>query len=92
MGRYLICSFLRTFVAAIGTCFVADDADGRAKGKTYLIAAGVLLIFGTGTIKGFATTLMISIIASYFTAVVVTRRLLILICKLGIYNRSAYTR
>ena len=59
---------------------------------TTLIAAVVLMIFGTGTIKGFATTLMISIIASYFTAVVVTRGLLILICKLGINNRSAYTR
>ena len=59
---------------------------------TTLIAAVVLMIFGTGTIKGFATTLMISIVASYFTAVVVTRGLLILICKLGINNRKLYTR
>ena len=59
---------------------------------TTLIAAVVLMIFGTGTIKGFATTLMISIIASYFTAVLITRGLLILICKLGVNNRKAYTR
>ncbi len=59
---------------------------------TTLIAAVVLMIFGTGTIKGFATTLMISIIASYFTAVLVTRGLLILICKLGVTNRKLYTR
>ena len=59
---------------------------------TTLIAAVVLLIFGTGTIKGFATTLMISIIASYFTAVLITHGLLILICKLGVNNRKLYTR
>ena len=59
---------------------------------TTLIAAVVLLIFGTGTIKGFATTLLISVLASLFTAVVVTRWLLILICKLDIRKRSAYTR
>lgn len=59
---------------------------------TTLIAAVVLMIFGTGTIKGFATTLMISIIASYFTAVLITRGLLILICKLGVTNRKLYTR
>ena len=59
---------------------------------TTLIAAVVLLIFGTGTIKGFATTLLISVLASLFTAVVVTRWLLKLICKLDIRSHSAYTR
>lgn len=59
---------------------------------TTLIAAAVLLIFGTGTIKGFATTLMISVLASLFTAVVVTRWLLTLICRLGVTNKAAYTR
>ena len=59
---------------------------------TTLIAAVVLMIFGTGTIKGFALTLTISVVVSLFTAVVVTRSLLILICKLGVNNRSAYTR
>ncbi len=59
---------------------------------TTLIAAVVLLIFGTGTIKGFATTLMISVLVSLFTAVVVTRWLLLLICRLDIRKNSAYTR
>lgn len=40
---------------------------------TTLIAAFVLLQFGTGPIKGFAITLSIGIIASLFTAIVVTR-------------------
>ena len=33
----------------------------------------VLFQFGTGPIKGFATTLMIGIVANIFTAVFVTR-------------------
>jgi protein-export membrane protein SecD len=40
---------------------------------TTLIAALVLLQFGTGPIKGFAVTLSIGIAASMFTAIVVTR-------------------
>ncbi len=59
---------------------------------TTLIAAVVLLIFGTGTIKGFATTLLISVLASLFTAVVVTRSLLKNICNLGVTDMRAYTR
>lgn len=59
---------------------------------TTLIAAAVLLGLGTGTIKGFATTLLISVIASLFTAVVVTRWLLNLICALNIQAHAAYSR
>ena len=59
---------------------------------TTLIAAVVLLIFGTGTIKGFAITLLISVLASLFTAVIVTRSLLLVICKLGVTSKRAYTR
>lgn len=59
---------------------------------TTLIAAVVLMLFGTGTIKGFAITLTISVVVSLFTAVVVTRSLLMAICKLGIRNSKAYTR
>ena len=40
---------------------------------TTFIAGVVLYTFGSGPIKGFATTLMIGIIASLFTAIVVTR-------------------
>lgn len=59
---------------------------------TTLIAAVCLLLFGTGTIKGFAITLIISVIASLFTAVFVTRSLLKAICGLGVKNLRAYTR
>jgi preprotein translocase subunit SecD len=40
---------------------------------TTLIAAIVLLAFGTGPIKGFAITLMIGILTSMFTAIIGTR-------------------
>ncbi len=43
---------------------------------TTLIAALVLLMFGTGTIQGFARTLFLSVATSMLTAVVVTRFLL----------------
>lgn len=43
---------------------------------TTLIASFVLIIAGTGTVKGFAWTLAIGIILSMFTAMVVTRFLL----------------
>ena len=42
---------------------------------TTLFGAFALLAFGTGPIKGFAVTLTIGILASMFTAIVVTRLL-----------------
>ncbi|MCE5342327.1 MAG: protein translocase subunit SecD [Eubacteriales bacterium] len=43
---------------------------------TTMIAAVVLLFFGTGSVQGFATTLLLSVLASMFTAIVITRFLL----------------
>jgi len=40
---------------------------------TSVITAAILIIFGTGAIQGFATTLIIGIIASFITAVFITR-------------------
>ena len=40
---------------------------------TSVITAIILMVYGTGLIKGFATTLLISIICSFFTAVFVSR-------------------
>jgi len=40
---------------------------------TTLIAAAILLWFGTGPIQGFAVTLSIGILSSMFTALVLTR-------------------
>ncbi len=51
---------------------------------TTLIAAAILLWFGTGPIQGFAVTLSIGILSSMFTALVLTR----VIMEAATYNRS----
>ncbi|MGV8994343.1 MAG: protein translocase subunit SecDF [Flavobacterium sp.] len=43
---------------------------------THILTGAVLLIFGTGPIKGFATTLLIGIATSLFTSIFITRILL----------------
>ena len=45
---------------------------------TTLIAAALLFVFGSGPIKGFAVTLGIGIITSMFTAIMMTRLLVVL--------------
>ncbi len=51
---------------------------------TTLIAALVLGIFGTGTIKGFAITLAIGVVLSVFTALAVSQSLLTALVNLGV--------
>ncbi len=53
---------------------------------TTLIASVVLIIAGTGTVKGFAWTLAIGIVLSMFTAMVITRLLLNGAIALGLDN------
>jgi len=55
---------------------------------TTLIAAFMLFQFGTGPIRGFAVTLTIGLIASMFTAIVVTRVIFDLLLKLGWIKNS----
>ena len=50
---------------------------------TTLIAAGVLYFKGSGTVKGFAQTLAIGIVLSMFTALVITKTILIAFYALG---------
>ena len=57
---------------------------------TTLIAAAVLYIRGSGTVKGFATTLAIGIIISLITALFVTRGLLTAFFALGATNPKLY--
>lgn len=53
---------------------------------TTLIASIVLIIAGTGTVKGFAWTLAIGIVLSMFTAMVITRLLLNGFIAMGLDN------
>lgn len=57
---------------------------------TTLIAAGVLYVLGSGSIKGFATTLFWGVIISFFTAMFLTRMLLNLGIGMGLSNPSLY--
>lgn len=57
---------------------------------TTLIAAFVLYLKGSGTVKGFAQTLAIGIILSMFTAIFVTRWLLNAFCAMGLDNTKLY--
>lgn len=66
---------------------VSAIVDGNV---TTLIAAVVLWLFGSGTIRGFAQTLAIGIVLSMFTALVVTRILLQQIVELGAQNKALF--
>ncbi len=57
---------------------------------TTVIAAAVLWYFGTGTVQGFAITLFIGIVVSMFTALVVTRTMMLAAAKAGIRNSKLY--
>lgn len=57
---------------------------------TTLIAAAVLWIMASGSVKGFAQTLALGIILSMFTALVITRLLLNAFVNLGATNPKLY--
>lgn len=57
---------------------------------TTLIAAVVLFFLGSGTVKGFATTLMLGILISMFTALFVTRLIVNAMVQAGVHNPKLY--
>ena len=57
---------------------------------TTLIAAAVLFFLGSGTVKGFATTLMIGIVISMFTALFITRVIVNGLMYAGVQNPKYY--
>ena len=57
---------------------------------TSIITGVILLFFGTGPIKGFATTLIIGIICSFFTAVYLTRIIFILCAKTKAFSKLTF--
>ena len=58
---------------------------------TTLIASIVLLYFGTGSIQGFAKTLLLGVVTSMFTAIVVTRFLMKNIVALNNWDVKLFT-
>ncbi len=80
----------KTTGAAIDAGFQRAFTSILDANVTTVIAAVVLLWFGTGQIKGFATTLIIGIVASMITAILVTRFLLKQLIGLNIRNPKLY--
>ena len=58
---------------------------------TSIITGVILLFFGTGPIKGFATTLIIGIVCSFFTAVYLTRIVFIACGKTKPFQKLTFT-
>jgi len=47
----------------------------RDSNVSSLITAGILFWFGTGSVRGFALTLIVGILVSLFTSIIITRNL-----------------
>ena len=80
----------KTVASAIDNGFskaMSAIIDGNV---TNLIAALVLYLKGSGTVKGFAMTLGIGIVLSMFTALFITKLLMKAFCALGMTNTSMY--
>ncbi len=58
---------------------------------TSIITGVILLFFGTGPIKGFATTLIIGIICSFFTAVYLSRLFFVAIGKSKVMENMTFS-
>ena len=59
---------------------------------TTLIAGVVLLVYGTGSIQGFARTLLLGVVVSMFSAILVTRFLMNRLVNAGCVKESLYTK
>ncbi len=82
----------KTVRLAIRTGFkkaLSAIVDGNV---TTLIAALVLGIMGTGSVKGFASTLALGIVLSMFTALVISRLLVEAFYALGVQDEKYYGR
>ena len=80
----------KTVASAIDTGYkkaLSAIVDGNI---TTLIAAAVLGVLGSGTIKGFASTLALGIILSMFTALVITKAIMKAFVALGAKNEKLY--
>jgi len=81
-GRPVISSIETGFSKALSAI-----VDGNI---TTLIAAAVLGVIGSGTVKGFAITLALGVVLSMFTALVITRILINSFYAIGVRSPKAY--
>jgi preprotein translocase subunit SecD len=67
----------RSPISAVDAGFSRAFATIFDSNMTHLIAAALLYLVGTGPVKGFAVTLIIGVLTSLFTAVMVTRLMVV---------------
>jgi preprotein translocase subunit SecD len=75
----------RTLISAIDAGYRQAMSSIIDSNLTALISGAILYIIGTGPIKGFAVTLTIGILTSLFSAIMLTRMMLVLWLK---YSKS----
>ncbi|HLF34599.1 MAG TPA: protein translocase subunit SecDF [Cyclobacteriaceae bacterium] len=81
-GATLISAINQGFSKAYGTIIDSN--------LTTFITALIMFIFGQGAIRGFATTLMIGIVCSVFTAVFISRVIITWITRNGTKNNVSF--
>lgn len=79
VGKTLRTSIEAGFKRAFATIFDANT--------TVMITAVILIVLGSGTVKGFAITLALGVVVSMFTAITVSRILLRLLMECRFTNR-----
>lgn len=74
----------KSIKAAVETSFERAFSAILDSNVTTIVAAATLFFVGTGTIKGFAVTLTIGILASMFTAITLTKMMMQMLSESGI--------
>lgn len=80
IGRSLLSAYRAGTKRSLGTIFDANI--------TTLLVAVVMYIYGTSSVKGFATTLIVSIFVSFITCVFGTRLLMDLLVKSRMFGKK----
>ncbi|MBC3804708.1 protein translocase subunit SecD [Acetobacterium fimetarium] len=82
LGKSLLTAIDNGFKRAMSTII-----DSNA---TVLIAGFVLFFMGSGSVQGFAVTLILGTLVSMFTAIVITKHLIKILVKTGLINNNAF--
>ena len=80
----------RSLEASVNAGFKEAMATIIDSNVTTLIAGFVLFFLGTGSVQGFALTLVVGIVLSMLTAVIVTRQLIKLVLGTHLINSNAF--
>ena len=80
----------KTLRVAVDSGFKKAFATIFDSNITTLLAAVILIAFGTGSVRGFAVTLSIGILASMFTAITFTRFMLVNLVSSNLIRNSKF--